>query len=222
VSNALEQTWSTTSADSEYGETVQPPAGWLGIVQIASARAGVSKKGETYLAVDLKDESGQFSWPIYKQLTTNGVAQEGKVKSAKITLRQLGIDQNVPFSAVESLLKAKVGHWFAAEQKASNQINQLTGAPYVNTDITGVASPPVNVAQPVQNVAPQVPQAQVQPPQPSVQQDGMTMTTRPVYQFPPAVAGTPPTVVGQNPVAAQQAAVQQAINSPGIDDVPFS
>jgi hypothetical protein len=216
----LDAAWAATTADSENEDNVTPPVGTY-IVRIADARSGTSKKGEQYYALDLKDDANGHKWMIYKAFTKNGQPHEGSIKSAKITLRQLGLEVASP-AHLEAILKQVVGRYYAVDVKASDKINQLTGAPYLNTDVTGVASPPANVAQPVQNVAPQVPQAQVQPPQPPVQQDGMAMTAQPGYQFPAAVAGTPPTVVGQNPVAAQQAAVQQAINSPGIDDVPFS
>ena len=145
---SIDQAWATTTADSTFEDDVIPPAGWMGIVQVASTRAGVSKKGETYLAVDIKDESGQYHWAIYKQLTTNGVAQDGKVKSAKITLRQLGIDQNIAWPLVDAALKAKVGSWYAVEQKASTTINNTTGVPFVNTEIVGVASAPAQVVNP--------------------------------------------------------------------------
>jgi hypothetical protein len=200
VSN-VDTVWAATSADSEFEETVQPPAGWMGLASVVGARAGVSKKGETYLAVDLKSQDGQYNWPIYKQLTTNGVVQEGRVKSAKITLRQLGVDPNAPFAQVESLLKAKVGHWYSVEQKASDRINNTTGLPYVNTEILGVSSAPAPATDGSAYVQPQ----------------------NVVATFPPAVPGTAPTVVapqgntGGVPEAQQNVAGAQQ----NLDPVPF-
>jgi hypothetical protein len=217
VSNALEATWAATSADSQSEDNVTPPVGTY-IVRIADVRSGTSKKGEQYYAVDLRDDANGHKWMIYKAFTKNGQPHEGSIKSAKITLRQLGLEVQSP-SHLEQVLKTIVGRYYAVDVVASDKVNQLTGAPYLNTDVTGVASPPANVAQPAPNVAPNV---TVQQPVP-VQQDALAMTTQPgVSTFPPAVPGTAPTVIPPaNAVQAQQQAVQQALQSPNIDNVPF-
>lgn len=225
----IDQGWAATTAESGFEDDVVPPAGWLGIIQVVGTRAGLSKKGETYFAVDLKDASGEYHWALYKQITTNGVYQDGKGKSAKITLRQLGVDENIAWPLVDAALKAKLGQWFAVEQKASTTLNKTTGFPFVNTEIVGVASAPAQVTQSAQPVthqpvhqynpdgtivgAPDSPQAQPQTTQ-YAQQDGMAMTAQPgPATFPPAVAGTAPTVVapqqqGGTPTPAQTAMQQ--------------
>jgi hypothetical protein len=212
----LDAAWAATSADSENEDNVTPPVGTY-IVRIADARSGTSKKGEQYYALDLKDDANGHKWMIYKAFTKNGQPHEGSIKSAKITLRQLGLEVASP-AHLEAILKQVVGRYYAVDVKASDKINQLTGAPYLNTDVTGVASPPG------QNSAPLV-QHPTAPVAATAYQAGVqqVVPAAPVgHTFPPAVPGTPPTVIAQNPVQAQQAAVQQAINSPGIDDVPFS
>lgn len=191
---SIEQGWAAVQADSGYEDDVKPPAGWMGIVQLTGVRAGVSKKGESYFAVDLTN--AEYNWPIYKAITTNGVIQAGKVTSAKITLRQLGVDENTPWPSVEAALKSKVGQWFTVEQKVSDRINPVDGTPYVNTEVVGVASAP---AQAAPQAAPAQPVA-VSAPNPGV------------ATFPPAVAGTPATVV------APQAAPVQA---PAQDPIPY-
>jgi len=221
VSNALEATWAATSADSENEDNVTPPVGTY-IVRIADARSGTSKKGEQYYALDLKDDANGHKWMIYKAFTKNGQPHEGSIKSAKITLRQLGLEVASP-AHLEAVLKQVVGRYYAVDVKASDKINQLTGAPYLNTDVTGVVSPPGQNSAPLAQhptapVAATAYQAGVQ------QQDALVMTAAPVgHTFPPAVPSTAPTVVPPaNPVQAQQQAVQRAMQSPGIDNVPFS
>jgi hypothetical protein len=215
----LDAAWAATTADSQNEDNVTPPIG-VYVVRIADARSGTSKKGEQYFAVDLRDDGNGHKWMIYKAFTKNGQPHEGSIKSAKITLRQLGLEVASP-THLAAVLPQIVGRYYSVEVKASDKINQLTGAPYLNTDVVGVASAPAaNVAQPAQNMAVNV------APSAPVQQDALAMTVQPGYTFPPAVPGTAPTVVATqaplNPVAAQQQAVQQAIQSPGIDQVPFS
>jgi hypothetical protein len=172
----LESVWAATQADTDgYGEDVIPPAGTVGIARIAGSRTGQSKRGESYFAVDLKDDQGGYSWAIYKQFTKNGQPHEGSIKSAKITLRQLGLDVRSP-SQLPQLLKQVEGRHYTYEQAASDRINQVTGMPYVNTNITGPASAPTP------NVAPAAPAPQVQAPAATVVQ-----TPQGAAQFPSAL-----------------------------------
>lgn len=163
----LDTTWANTQADGEFAEENRPPAGYIGVPRVAGTRAGTSKNsGEQYFAVDLVDDQQGYNWAIFKQFTKNGQPHEGRIKSAKITLRQFGLD--VPSPAVlPALLKSLEGRYFAVEAVASDQINTVTGQPYVNTNVTGAASPPA-VAAPVQTAPPayaQTPaQVQTQPP----------------------------------------------------------
>jgi hypothetical protein len=171
----LDAAWAATTADSENEDNVTPPVGTY-IVRIADARSGTSRKGEQYYALDLKDDANGHKWMIYKAFTKNGQPHEGSIKSAKITLRQLGLEVASP-AHLEAVLKQAVGRYYAVDVKASDKINQLTGAPYLNTDVVGVASPPAQPAAPI-----------VQ------QQDALAMTAAPVgHTFPPAVPGTAPT-----------------------------
>jgi hypothetical protein len=215
----LDAAWAATTADSENEDNVTPPVGTY-IVRIADARSGTSKKGEQYYALDLKDDANGHKWMIYKAFTKNGQPHEGSIKSAKITLRQLGLEVASP-AHLEAVLKQVVGRYYAVDVKASDKINQLTGAPYLNTDVTGVASPPAQ-ANPVpalaQAAAPQYIQA---PPIVPQQQDALAMTAAPVgHTFPPAVPGTPPTVVPPaQPMAPTQA--QMAQSAMQQDNAPY-
>jgi hypothetical protein len=174
----------------------------MGIVRIAGYRTGRSKKGELYFAVDLKDDQNGYSWGIYKPFTKNGQPHEGSIKSAKITLRQLGLEAASP-QHLEPLLKGIVGRYYSVEQAASDRLNTVTGQPYVNTNITGVASPP---AQPVQ----QAPVAYQPPAQ--VQAPTQVQTPQGVASFPSAVPGQTldQALTGQPPAAVMQQQVQAA------------
>jgi hypothetical protein len=210
----LDAAWAATTADSQNEDNVTPPVGTY-IVRIADVRSGTSKKGEQYYALDLKDDANGHKWMIYKAFTKNGQPHEGSIKSAKITLRQLGLEVQSP-AHLEAVLKQIIGRYYAVDVKASSQINQLTGAPYLNTDVVGVASPPaqnVVTGGPTQVPVPDHSLVQAQAQATQQQQPG-------VRTFPPAVPGTPPTVVA--PAAAMQAQVQQAQAGLQADNVPFS
>jgi hypothetical protein len=179
----LENVWAATSTEGGFDEDKPAPAGYMGIVRIADVRTGVSKKGESYFLVELKDDSHGYSWPIYKQFTKNGQPHEGSIKSAKITLRQLGLDGASPAN-LEQALKSIVGRYFSVEQVASDRLNTVTGMPYVNTNITGAASAPSGVMGDRILAAAQAQAAPVQFAQPT-----QVQTPQGVAAFPSAVSG---------------------------------
>lgn len=206
--STLDAVWSATTADQDGGENVTPPVG-LYIIRIAGTRAGVSKAGEGYFAIDLKDDANGHTWLLYKSFTKDGQPHEGRIKSAKITLRQLGLDVASP-TQLEQALKSIEARYFSVEVKASDKVNPTTGAFYTNTDIVGPASAPtVPVTQPL--VGSQVGAGVLGP-----------VVQAPVgASFPAAVAGTPPTVVA--PAAAMQAQViaAQQLAATQPDTIPF-
>lgn len=156
----LDQVWSSTQADGEFAENNPAPAGVSGVIRISGYRTGKSKKGELYYAVDVVDDAQGYNWGVYKQFTKNGQPHEGSIKSAKITLRQLGLDVQSP-AQLDAALAPLVGRYFTYERVASDRAN-AAGEPFVNTDITGAASPPAQAAPPA-STAVQAP-TQVQTP----------------------------------------------------------
>jgi hypothetical protein len=168
VSNALNDVWTNTTADSGFEDSVTPPPG-VYIARVPRTNAGKSKKGELYFAVDLKNDD--HSWVIYKQLTNGGQPVDGKIKSAKITLRQLGLEVPSP-DQLPAALKTIEGGYYSVEVKASDKINPVTGEPYYNTEVLGKASAPSQPAAPA----------------------GASV-------FPSAVPGQPPTVVAPTQAA---------------------
>lgn len=210
----LDSVWANTQAEGN-AEKNPPPAGTVGILRISGQRAGTSKKGEQYFAIDCVDDTLGYSFAIYKQFTNNGQPAEGKIKAAKITLRQLGIEVASP-AQLQSVLPTIVGRFYAYEAVASKDLNPTTGYPYVNTNITGVASAPNLPAQPVAAPAPVAPAPQVQAPT-------QVATPQGVAQFPSALPPQPgapaaqytqpqaPAAVMQQQVQAAQAAAQNEV-----------
>lgn len=195
----LDQVWSSTQADGEYAENNPAPAGVSGVIRIAGKRVGKSKKGELYFALDVVDDAQGYNWGIYKQFTKNGQPHEGSIKSAKITLRQLGLDVQSP-QQLDAVLGPVVGRHFTYEQVASDRQN-AAGEPFVNTDITGAASPPAN--------APTAPPAST-----AVQAPTQVQTPAGMASFPSAVPAQADPWPAQQPVTApaqaQGVPVQQA------------
>jgi hypothetical protein len=201
----LDQIWANTSAEGNT-EDKPAPAGTVGVFRISGYRAGKSKKGELYFAIDVVDDAQGYNWGIYKQFTKNGQPHEGSIKSAKITLRQLGIEVQSP-SQLDAVLGPIVGRFYAYEQVASDRLNTVTGQPYVNTNITGVASAPTLNVAPVQAQA---------APAPAVAAPTQVQTPQGVAQFPAAVATPDPWPQPQQQVAVAGQTLDQALTAAGL------
>lgn len=213
--STIEDVWANTTP-GEFSESVQPPAGTGYVIRIADAKFFTSKsKGELTIAVEYATDTHQ--WSDVKEITRNGQPVEGKVKSAKILLRSLGVDENTPTTALDAALKAIIGRYYTADIVTSSAINTTTGLPYLNTEIKGPAAAPppapVNPAQqstdlpwdqgvgvPQQQAAPGVPQ-----PQPQVPMVDPNAAPQPAPgHLPPAAP--PPAQQLQPPVQPQPAA----------------
>jgi hypothetical protein len=213
---AFDQIWGATQA-GEVSEDNPPPVGWVGILVVTDGKMAVSKKNETYMAVDFRDEQGGYSWSKIIMLTKNSVPQEGSIKAAKIFLRQLGIDQNLAGAQVHLALQQAIGTYYAAEMQASDRVNANTGQFFVNTVINSKSAPPAGTAQaaPAQPVSTDLPWDQPAQQAAPVSDVPTTMPPAP-QQAPPAAAPAfapppqqPAPTPGQTEVFAPAAAPQQ-------------
>lgn len=136
----------------ESAESVQPPPGTYE-VKIAEGKFFTSKKGELTAVVSYSGPAGE--WADVRVLTANGVAQEGRIKAFKVLLSQLGVDANATPAALPALMQNLVGKWFAVEVVATDTLNNVTGEPYLNTQV--IAEVPAPAAAPVSSGVTQSP-----------------------------------------------------------------
>lgn len=160
--------WNNTKADGEFAESNQPPAGWSGIVSIAEAKFAQTgpEKNVPTIIVEYRTADGVYRWADIKKLTS-----EGRIKSAKILMKDLGLDPNAATTpeGIHAALRSVEGAYYAVAVEASNQLKQ-DGTPFTNTRIIGrqqasVASQPPAVQAPTQVGGHQFPSA-VAPAQP--------------------------------------------------------
>ena len=160
---SLEQVWATveTGGGGEFTEEVTPQPGTYDVT-ISEGKFFTSQKGEHVIVVTFRLDSGQ-QWSDVRVLTQNGEPQEGRIKAAKVMLSQLGIADGAP-SNLDARLGALVGSRFKVDVTASDRINQVTGQPYVGTQVVGAGAPAAAPAEDRPVAAGPMPQWDSQPP----------------------------------------------------------
>lgn len=134
--------WNNTKAEGGFADSVTP----LGSHTITVIEAGLKMTGALKdvptIIVEYRAPGGE-QWADVKTLTT-----AGKIKSAKILMRDLGLDPDTLNSPeqIHAALKAVEGGYYDVTNKESDTINPDTGKRYVNTYINGKASATTPVA----------------------------------------------------------------------------
>jgi hypothetical protein len=129
--------WNTTKAEGfAENETPAPGMYTVTVTEAKFTMTGESKDKPTII-VEYRTADGK-QWADVKQLTS-----EGRIKSAKILMRDLGLDPDALTSqeAIHAGLKSIEGRYFTVETKDSTAVNQATGQFYRNTSIHGPAQP---------------------------------------------------------------------------------
>lgn len=125
--------WNTTKAEGFPENETPPPGVYLVTVTEAKfALTGESKNVPT-IVVEYRTQDGK-QWADVKTLTS-----EGRIKSAKILMRDLGLDPEALTTqeAIHAGLKTVEGTYFDVTVKESNSVNATTGKPYLNTYVNG-------------------------------------------------------------------------------------
>lgn len=135
--STMDQIWENTDTggNTEFAEEVTPDPGTYEVT-VSEGKYFTSQKGEQVLVVTYRKDDGK-SWSDVRVLTRNGEPQEGRIKAAKVMLSQLGIGNATP-SSLPSALGTVIGKRYAVEVVAQDNINQVTGKPYIKTNVTGV------------------------------------------------------------------------------------
>jgi hypothetical protein len=125
--------WNQTKAEG-FSENETPPPGvyLVTVTEAKFAQTGENKDKPTII-VEYRTADGK-QWADVKTLTS-----EGRIKSAKILLRDLGLDPDALTSqeAIHAGLKSIEGTYYDVTVKASNSLNPTTGQPYLNTYVNG-------------------------------------------------------------------------------------
>jgi hypothetical protein len=126
--------WNNTTADGGFAENETPAPGHY-VVTVGEAKFALTGEGKDKptIIVEYRTADGK-QWADVKQLTS-----EGRVKSAKILLRDLGLnpDELTSQDTIHAGLKSIEGRYYDVETKDSAAINVSTGKPYRNTSILG-------------------------------------------------------------------------------------
>jgi len=124
--------WNQTKAEG-FQKNETPPLGMylVTVTEAKFALTGESKDKPTII-VEYRTQDGK-QWADVKQLTS-----EGRIKSAKILMRDLGLDPDAMTSqeAIHAGLKSVEGSYFDVTVKASPSLKP-DGTPYLNTYING-------------------------------------------------------------------------------------
>lgn len=136
-----------TASAGGVAEKNVPPAGHVGELAVTDSKIG-KKDADLYFVVEYQD--GPYSWSEFKWLTKNGQGDDGRKTSVKILVTSLGFPLDNPTLAqLGAVVQQVKGRRYTYQQVAAKQINTVTGAPYVNTEILGAAPD-----KPIQQVAP--------------------------------------------------------------------
>ena len=124
--------WNQTKAEG-FSENETPPPGvyLVTVTEAKFALTGESKDRPTII-VEYRTADGK-QWADVKTLTS-----EGRIKSAKILLRDLGLDPEALTSqeAIHAGLKSIEGTYYDVTVKASASVKP-DGTPYLNTYVNG-------------------------------------------------------------------------------------
>lgn len=144
------EAWDQITPDSSGSNSSeeQPPLGHH-IWRLIEGKHFESKAGEQVVVLEFEDERTSKRFSDVRVFTKNGVPQEGRVKSLKIQLRNLGVPDG-PLATLNANLSDKVGGYFAVEVSNGSQINHSTGEPFRNVNVTNAVSPPAGAPAPVQ------------------------------------------------------------------------
>lgn len=130
--------------DGDFGPDFKPMPGSY-VVTISSTKFDRSKKGELYVKVEYKLDTGE-RWSVLKNVTDNGQPHEGRVKSTRILLRQHGLDGTLPAGQWSAALSTLVGR--------RAQVEVVVNGEYLNTEVRGVDAPRAPVAAPPADQSP--------------------------------------------------------------------
>lgn len=125
--------WNSTKAEGfSENETPAPGHYTVTVTEAKFTMTGESKDKPTII-VEYRTADGK-QWADVKQLTS-----EGRIKSAKILMRDLGLDPDaLPTpDAIHAGLKSVEGKYFNVEVKESSALNPKTGEFFKNTSILG-------------------------------------------------------------------------------------
>ena len=108
----------------EIGEKNPAPAGWEGVITIASAKLAARKSdGEKFVALDVTTPDG-YSWSEFKWFTKGGQPDAGRATSVKILLESFGLF-NLTSANLDSSLASLNGKQF--------KIQRIQDGQWVNT-----------------------------------------------------------------------------------------
>jgi hypothetical protein len=128
--------WNATKA-GEFAENETPAPGMY-TVTVTEAKFALTGEGKDKptIIVEYRTADGK-QWADVKQLTS-----EGRIKSAKILMKDLGLDPDALTSqdAIHAGLKSIEGTYFDVQIKESSALNTKTGEFYRNTSILGRAT----------------------------------------------------------------------------------
>ena len=117
----------TTPTGEGGGDDFKPAPGQYRTV-ISGTAFDTSKKGELYLRVEFKLDSGD-SWSDVRVLTKDGVPQEGRIKAAKVMLRTLGLNGDLPAASWKQQLGSITGRAFF--------VDVIQNGDFLNTNVIG-------------------------------------------------------------------------------------
>lgn len=124
--------WNNTKAEG-FSENETPPPG-IYLVTVTEAKFALTgeSKDKPTIIVEYRTQDGK-QWADVKTLTS-----EGRIKSAKILMRDLGLDPDALTSqeAIHAGLKSVEGTYFDVTIKASSSLKP-DGTPYLNTYVNG-------------------------------------------------------------------------------------
>lgn len=111
--------WQNASVNNDDSNTEAPDPGASGRasleIEMTDAKAFISKKGEAYIAIDMKVLGGPLD--TYSWTELRNFKSDGAIKAAKATCYRLGVDVDNCFGIedIDTQLKQRVGSWYEIE-----------------------------------------------------------------------------------------------------------